>query len=148
MITHAIVTKVYKSDKDKSGKAYLTKGGKPYWKVGIKTDKTGEDWYSCLCFATDDAEYKLAEGTETPLVLEKGQYNNFRIPTKFDLMDARVTAVEQAVKLIPAIQEAIQSLRQVTGTPVGGPNFGTIPATVAPIPNKVDTINVDDIPWD
>jgi hypothetical protein len=136
MITHAIVTKVYKSDKDKSGKAYLTKGGKPYWKVGIKTDKTGEDWYSCLCFATDDAEYKLEEGKETPLVLEKGQYNNFRIPTKFDLMDARVTRVEQWIR------------KEEANKTVGLTSVGTKVPDFNEVNNKVEDINPNDIPWE
>lgn len=138
MITHAIVTKVFKSDKDKSGAPYKTKGGKPYWKVAIKTDKTGDDWYSALVFDTKAPEYCLEEGKESQFVFEKGQYNNFRVPTKDDLFDARLSRVEQWIRA----QEANKTAGLTSaGTKV--PDFVEVNKPV----NKVDDINPDEIPW-
>jgi hypothetical protein len=131
MITHAIVTKVFKSDKKKDGSPYVTKKGKPFFKIGIKTDKTGEDWYSCLAFETTSKEYNLKEGDECQFLFElKDGNKNFKIPTIADLMQQELVE----------IRNRLSRLEQVTGTPNGMPNFDPKP--------KVEDITVDDIPFD
>ena len=90
------ITRIYKSDKGRDGKEFRDKNGKVFWKVAIQTDKTGQDWYSCLAFRSDSREYNLNEGQETDIVLEDtGQYKNFKIPTRFDLLEMRVKNLEE-----------------------------------------------------
>lgn len=133
MITTAIVTKVFKSDKDKAGVAYKTKAGKPYSKIGIKTDKTADVWYSTLLFNDDAAEAKIKEGDECQFVFEdNGTYKNFHIASKYDIQDARITALEQQVKQLVHTSKGITS----AGTPVPFPED-----------NKVEDVNPLDIPF-
>jgi hypothetical protein len=137
MITHAIVTKVFKSDKDKSGKPFVSKNGKPYWKIGIKTDKTGEDWYSALVFDTKAAEYNLEEGKESQFVFDKGQYNNFRIPTRDDLFDARLSRIEQWIR-----DYEVKRKEGITSAGTKVPDFKGVDQKP-----KEDEIDIDAIPW-
>lgn len=89
------ITKVFKSDKGKDGKAFVSKNGKPFWKVGILTDRTGEEWYSTVSFRNDSAEMNLKEGDEVAVIFEtNGQYKNFKIPSRLDLLELRVQALE------------------------------------------------------
>ena len=98
-MTHKVkITKVYISDKDKDKKPLLTRDGKPYFKIGIKTDKFGEDWYSCLSFRDDDKVRNLQEGDEVIIAIEiNGQYKNFKLPTRLDLLEERVDELEVKV---------------------------------------------------
>jgi len=92
------VTKFYQSDKNKDGILFKDKNGKPFWKVAIKTEATGDKYYSCLAFRADDAVMKMAEGSAyTLLVWEENGYANFKIPGKIDLLEDRVKALEDSV---------------------------------------------------
>lgn len=89
------VLKVYKSDKDKAGKTFVAKNGKPFWKVAIQTDKTQNDWYSCLAFGQEDRVMRLKEGDEVDIIFEtEGQYKNFSLPSRLDLLELRVKNLE------------------------------------------------------
>lgn len=92
------VTKVFKSDKNKAGEPFKDKNGKPFWKVGILTEATGDKWYSCLAFREDDQVMKMIEGGGyTILIWEDNGFANFKIPSKTDLLEDRVAALEKAV---------------------------------------------------
>lgn len=95
------LTRVFSSDKDKNGKTFVTKTGKPFWKVAIQTDRTGDVWYSTMCFRQDAPEMGLKEGDEVTVILEKnGQWNNFKLPTKIDLLEIRVKDLEDKVAFL------------------------------------------------
>ncbi len=92
------VTKIFKSDKNKLGQPFLDKNGKPFWKVGILTEATGEQWYSSLAFRADDQVMNMKEGSAyTLLIWQDGSFFNFKIPTKTDLLEDRVAALEAKV---------------------------------------------------
>lgn len=99
MLQKVKLTKVFSSDTKKdTGQKYVDKNGKPFWRVGIKTDKTGDDWYSALAYSPSDREMQLEEGQEVELLLEeKNGYKNFRLPSKVDLLEKRVEALEKSV---------------------------------------------------
>ena len=40
------ITKIDRSDKDKEGKAYVTKDGRPYTRLGLQTKEHGTKWLS------------------------------------------------------------------------------------------------------
>lgn len=93
------VKKVFKSDKSKDGKEFKDKNGKPFWKVAIQTDRHGNDWYSCLAFKADDRVMNLSEGDEITIITEENNgFKNFKIPSKLDLLEARVELLEKMFK--------------------------------------------------
>ena len=89
------IVKVYITDKKKSGEEYKTKDGKKFWRVGIKTDKFGETWYSTNAFKADAPEMAINEGDEIEISTDTSNgYNNFKIPGRLDILEARVAAIE------------------------------------------------------
>lgn len=107
------ITKVYKSEKNKAGDAFVDKNGKPFWKVAIKTEATGDKYYSCLAFREDDAVMKLTEGSShTLLVWEENGFDNFKVPSKTDLLEDRVNALENIIyksSLAPKLQGTVHT---------------------------------------
>lgn len=92
------VTKTYKSNKDKDGNLFKDRNGKNYWKVAVKFDKYGDDWYSTLVFREDDPLMKLEEGTEKLFVIDTSNgYKNFKMPSRLDVLEARLEKLEQRV---------------------------------------------------
>lgn len=95
MIQKVTITKVYKNDKNKAGELYVIRKGtnkdKNFVRIGIQTDKTGEDTYYNNALVTDKA-MNIAEGqslllnlTETPKEDGSGNWYNFNFPTKEQL---------------------------------------------------------------
>ena len=46
MIQKVKITRVVIQDKKKDGTPYKTTSGKPFWRVGIQTEQTGDVYYS------------------------------------------------------------------------------------------------------
>lgn len=100
MIETVKIAKVFVSDKSKAGKEFMTKAGKKFWKVAIKTDKYPENWYTAFAFKEDDEVMGLKEGVEEKVLLWKeGDWFNFKLPTRLDELDERVATLEQIVKV-------------------------------------------------
>ena len=109
------ITRVFTSDKSKDGKPFITKTGKPFWKVGILTDKYPDAWLSALAFDKDDAEMNLNEGDEVKIVIEtNGQYKNFKLPTRFDLLEERIVKLEEKVGHIVPYEVASPKKVEIT----------------------------------
>src|SRR3990167_9413705 len=105
----ANIIKKYVSDKTKEGKEFKDKNGKKFWKVAIKTDKTGEDWYSALAFRPDQPEYQLEEGKEYELVIwELNGFKNFSLPSKIDKLEMRLEKVEAWIRLHSKPEPAVK----------------------------------------
>lgn len=121
------ITKVFKNDKKKDGTPLLDKNGKPFWKVAIKTEATGDQWYSCLAFRNDDAVMRINEGAAyTILVWEENGFSNFKIPTKTDLLEDRVTALEASV----------------FGNKEGTANVGRVPTAIEYPEEEIDPMDI------
>ncbi len=95
MIKKVTITKVYKSTTNKNNEPYMIKSGehagKPFTRIGIKTDKTGEDVYYNNAKETDKA-YNIEEGQsllidfiEEPKDDGSGTWKNFKFPTKKEI---------------------------------------------------------------
>lgn len=98
MLEKVNILKIYTSNEDKNKNPFKTKDGKPFWKVAIKTDKHGDIWHSCLAFRQDDSVMKLKEGDNVLIKTEKnGEYYNFSLPSKLDLLEERVSKLEQYI---------------------------------------------------
>lgn len=135
---NTIITKVFISDSGKDGKKFIAKNGKPYWKVGIKTDRTGDQWYSTIVFREDDPAKLLKEGDERVLILEKnGEYFNFRVPTKIDILDSKLTELYQKVR-------NLEQLATAAGWSMNKPD-ARLPKVEEAEDDGLDNINPDDI---
>lgn len=95
------ITKVYINDKDKAGKPFLTKEGKPYKKIAIKVDYADYDgkYISSLVFKEDDPKLQIKEGERRKLIVtHNGDYLNFELPSRADLIEERLTAIENLLR--------------------------------------------------
>lgn len=96
MLKKVTVTRVFKNTANNDGVPYTFKNGKnagkPFTRVGIKTDKTADEVYSNNAFP-DSATVNIEEGKEYLLDLyEDNGFKNFKFPTKEAL-----AAYEQAL---------------------------------------------------
>lgn len=91
-----IITKIYRSFKDKQGNPLRTKDGRDYERVAIKTQAYqdrhitgfGGDW---------NADWKV--GDEVDIKIEqKGEYLNFSRIDRLDELEKRVKALEDFVQ--------------------------------------------------
>jgi len=93
-----VLTKIYISDQKKDGTKFVDKNNKPFKRVAIQTDSHGETWLSSFSFRDSDEMREWKEGQEVQILISKrDDFWNFRIPTKGDLLEERVTKLEEAV---------------------------------------------------
>ena len=95
MIQKVKITKVFKNDKKKDGSLYViskgTNAGKNFIRIGVQTDKTGENTYYNNALATDKAmnievgQSLLLNLTEKAKEDGNGNWYNFNFPTKDQL---------------------------------------------------------------
>ena len=82
------IIKVSCDDKRKDGSNLVTKHGKPYFKVGIITEKYGaEKWINGLVFDLTMQEIKAWEGKSIEMDIKEEEYNGqkrlvFQLPRK------------------------------------------------------------------
>ena len=101
MIQKVQITKVFKNENKKDGTPYtISKGqhaGKNFIRIGIQTDKTGEDTYYNNALATDKAinievgQSLLLNLTDTPSEDGAQTWKNFNFPTKDQLAEFAAT---------------------------------------------------------
>ena len=93
-----VLTKIYISDQKKDGTKFVDKNNKPFKRVAIQTNSHGETWLSSFSFRDSDEMREWKEGQEVQILISKrDDFWNFRIPTKADLLEERVTKLEEAV---------------------------------------------------
>lgn len=112
MIQKVEITRVIVQDKNtKTGQAYVTKTGKPFWRVAIQTKQTGDAYYSTNAFAQDDRVMKLQVGDVVTVDLtEDNGFKNFTLPSKTDLLEQRVSALE--AKVFPGIDNGTSVIQE------------------------------------
>jgi hypothetical protein len=95
-VTH---TRVYRTTTKKDGTPLITKTGKPYESVRIQTVQHGDRWLSGFGSPVTD---QWKDGQEVEItVTPSGQYLNFSVPSRLDLLEARVMALENFIKKEP-----------------------------------------------
>jgi len=94
------ITKCVATDKKKDGTPIVNKYGKTVWRVGILTDKYGEEWING--FLPFEPKW---EGTEQELEIYEEEFNG-QIQKKFNLP-------KQEDKLMSDIKEIKQMLYQI-----------------------------------
>lgn len=92
------INKIYINTTNKEGAPLVTKTGKPYTMVVIDTDKGQMSMYCDNKFGTKDIEKMktVKEGdTLTVYIEQNGNYTNFRLPTRTDILEARIEECER-----------------------------------------------------
>ncbi len=99
-IRQLLLSKVYINDKSREGKEFITEKGKKFWKIAVQDEKEyGNEYLSDLIFDEDDIRFNWKPGQQVNVVVEKkGQYLNFKMPDKFDYLEARVEALEEFIR--------------------------------------------------
>ena len=93
------INKIFRADKDKSGKALMTSDGRPYQRLAFKTGEYGDAWISGFGNKFN-ANWK--EGDEVDVNVEKitkdgKEYLNFSTPSVWDSireLERRVSILE------------------------------------------------------
>lgn len=135
------ITQIYTTDKNKDGSPLMSKAGKPYTRMSIKTNEYGDQWLSGFKGKQNDG-WKV--GDEVEVLVEKKQsgdktFLNFSLPKPEEKTGQELIKIHM---LLTGINIDIQRLLEAAGL------------TSKPIPKKVDTIeypdediNVEDIPF-
>lgn len=89
------ITRVYASDTDKNGNKLVSKTGKPYSKLAIKTTQHGEKWLSGFK-GKENENWKEGDQVDV-IVTQNGEYLNYEVPKQTDRLEARVAALEVQV---------------------------------------------------
>lgn len=99
------LTKIYTTDKDKAGNPLMSKTGKPYTRMSIKTEEYGDKYISGF---KNKANESWKEGDTVEVIIEeKGEYLNFSMPKEedkqaeiFAKLHYKVTSVELRLGII------------------------------------------------
>lgn len=135
MIQKVKISRVVIKDKDKDGNPLVTKSGKAYKRVGIQTDKTGDNWWSTNVFREEwSKEIKLKAGDEALVKFDESSgFKNFSIASKSDVLQEEFDALKDRVARI----ENHLSANGVTSAGTKVPDFKEV--------DQKNTITADEI---
>jgi hypothetical protein len=110
------LSKIYINQTGKDGQRLLNKKGEPYTMVTIKYDAEGEAGEASMYIGGKFGEKDLnvvsnwKEGDEVNLTFEvNGQYNNFSLPSKTDLLAEELFDIKERVTELERIIANAQS---------------------------------------
>lgn len=89
-----------------TGEMKTSKGGKNYWSVGIKV---GEKWANGIIWQSlDKVNKEIQEGGQATLLFyqeewQGKQYAKWKFPTKTDLQELRINALEKRIQELEAL---------------------------------------------
>lgn len=102
------VTRISRKDTDRDGNKLLgKKDQKPYWKIGIQTEQTGDEWLSGFANNQSDPRYLMQEGGTYHIAVEEKTvgdkvFKNFRMlkpeEIKMSEMEAELKALKESKK--------------------------------------------------
>ncbi len=99
------IKKVFTTDTDKKTGNKLTftskKDGKQvaYTRIGIMTAEYPDRWIGSMATNTNDPVLQIKEGqTIEATVTESGNFLNFKLPNRLDLLEARVAVLEDQAR--------------------------------------------------
>jgi len=98
-----VITKIYRSTKDKNGKDFVNKDGNPYERVAIRCQEYGERWLSG--FGARWNEY-WKEGSAIDVEVEpKGEYLNFK----------RLDPIKELRDVVFGLEKRVLALEMIMG---------------------------------
>ena len=107
MIEKITLTKIYISDTSKDGKklSFTSKKNNQqifYTRIAIQCNQYGTEWLTGMILDPMDVRRAWKEGFEVTISVErKGQYLNFQLPSKLDILEERVAKIETAIQNFP-----------------------------------------------
>lgn len=108
------VTRISKKNTDKDGNPLLGKRDqRPYWKIGIQTDQTGDEWLSGFANNESDPRYLMDVGGTYHIAVEEKKvgdriFKNFRMLKPDEIKMAEMEAELKALKNANACTEIVQ----------------------------------------
>ena len=96
------LTKVYRNDKDKDGKPFVSKEGRPYSKIAVKCVEHGDQYLNGFSayWNRDWIEGMVVETEIEEVVIGGKTYLNLKKPDPLAELEARVTELERLISLI------------------------------------------------
>lgn len=94
------LTKVTVQDKDKNGKPYISKTGKPYTRMSIQCQEYGMKWLSGFLNKSNEywKEGDIVDVTVDEVFRDGKVYLNFSPLSRLDLLEARIIVLEAFIK--------------------------------------------------
>lgn len=117
-----IITKIYKTDKDKQGNLLKSKEGKPYTRMSIKTEQYGDKWISGF-ENKDNSSWKEGDEVEV-LIKENGEYLNFETPKKDDKVNDKLELILTKLGKLQFTIDSMEELIKQTAEKVRIENVG------------------------
>jgi hypothetical protein len=135
------LTFVARYTKDKMGNPLMTKTGKPYVSIRVKTNEHGDKFISGFGNAQNE-NWKVGDEVEMDIE-QKGEYLNFTMPKPTDVLKGDLETVkidiERIYREVFAIRETLVMLRQLME------KAKVIPSNESA--EYPDEINPEDIPF-
>lgn len=129
------LTRIYTSNKDKSGNPLMSKAGKPYTRMSIKTEQYGDKWISGFQNASNK---NWKDGDEVEVIIsKKGEYLNFETPKQEDKV---IMMLSQVLTMLGGIELKFELLAEKLYPKGSGSSNGSFDY-------PVEDINSDDIPF-
>ena len=97
MISTIKVKRLSITDANSKGEPYINPWTKkPQKRIGIQTESGGDKWLSDFISNPNDERLGWQIGEEHKVIIEqKGDFWNFKLPEKVDLLEERVEALEK-----------------------------------------------------
>lgn len=89
------ITGVWINEKDKNGNPFISKKGIAYKKMSIKTKEYGDKYLSGFCNKQNE-NWKSGDVVEI-LVTENGQYLNFEVPKKEEVLGNEIEQLKTSI---------------------------------------------------
>lgn len=100
-MTKVKLTAVYINETDKNGNQFISREGKPYKKMSIKTEQHGDKYLSGF---VNKANQNWKKGDEVEIVVkENGQYLNFEVPklgSEVEILKTQIASLKFKVDIL------------------------------------------------
>ena len=120
------ITKIHRADKDKEGKAYVTKDGRPYTRLGLQTKEHGTSWLSGFDnYTTKNWKEGDTVDVEVTKVSSKDgkEYLNFKMVSENDKLWKMCAYLQQQINDLKKGQaDVLRNFGQVPDDEVGKVN--------------------------
>jgi len=133
------ITKIHRSDKDKEGKAYVTKDGRPYTRLGLQTKEHGTKWLSGFENYTTK-NWKEGDSVDVEVSEVAGKdgtvYLNFKMISEIDKVWKEL---QRQTGKIMGIEKRIADIMR---------NFGEVPDTeIEKVNEDLNEVKEADLPF-
>lgn len=95
--TRFTITDIHKKTADKTGKPYVTKDGRPFTRLEIKTASTGDELLSAFENALNK-NWAVGQEVDAKVVVKENGYKNLEALSKTDILEIRVISLETKVR--------------------------------------------------